>query len=305
MSAPLEQMNLNLLHSLDALLTERNVTRAAKLLGVTQSAMSRNLGSLRTLLRDDLLVRVGNTMQPTPYALSIQPGLRRNLADLQRLMRTAGSFDPATAEGSLRVAAPGHMAALIAPDLVDRIEQGAPGLRIRIEQLDAAGIVHSIEAGVDLAIGPLLDLGSAVEGTLVCRDGFACMVRKDHPIVTGDSIDLQTYLDSSHVVISPTGRGGNLVDHFLEGGVRRVVAEVESFLLAPAIIGSTDLILTAPRSALLAVDRGLSVKIVTSPFQLPALRIAAYWDPSRSDDPRVRWLLDSVRVSLKHRLGTG
>ena len=73
--------------------------------------MSRNLASLRTLLNDELLVRVGNEMQPTPYALSIQPGLRRNLADLQRLVRTGGTFDPGTADGTLRVAAPGHLAA--------------------------------------------------------------------------------------------------------------------------------------------------------------------------------------------------
>lgn len=88
MSTRLEQMNLNLLLSLDALLAEKNVTRAVKRLLVTQSAMSRNLASLRTLLTDELLVRVGNAMQPTPYALSIQSDLRRNLAELQRLVRT-------------------------------------------------------------------------------------------------------------------------------------------------------------------------------------------------------------------------
>ena len=301
MSAPLEQMNLNLLLSLDALLAEQNVTRAAQKLGVTQSAMSRNLASLRTLLNDELLVRVGNSMRPTPYALSIQSDLRRNLADLRRLVRTGGAFDPAIAEGTLRVAAPGHMGALVAPELVERIQRDAPGLRLRIEQLDAARIVHAIQDGVDLALGPMLDLGSAVERTFLYHDGFACLVSSNHPDVPGDAIDLETYLRCSHVVISPTGRGGTLVDDHLGGRTRRILAEVESFLLAPAIVASTQLVLTAPRSALLAVERELAVKVVTAPFELPALEIAAYWDPSRSDDARVRWILDSVRHSLKQR----
>ncbi len=299
MTTPLKQMNLNLLLSLDGLLAEQNVTRAAKKLGVTQSAMSRNLASLRTLLNDELLVRLGNGMQPTPYAQSIKAGLRRNLADLQRLVRTGGAFDPARAEGTLRVAAPGHMGALIVPDLIERIERDAPGLRLRIEQLDAARIVHAIQEGVDLALGPMLELGSAVQGTLVCRDAFACLVSTNHPDVPGDAIDLETYLRCSHVVISPTGRGGSLVDGHLGGRTRRVLAEVQSFLLAPAIVARTQLVLTAPRSAMFAVERELAVKVVAAPFDLPALKIAAYWDPSRSDDARVRWILDSVRESLK------
>ena len=302
MTTQLAQMNLNLLLSLDALLAEQNVTRAAKKLGVTQSAMSRNLASLRTLLNDELLVRVGNTMQPTPYALSIQIGLHHNLADLQRLVRTGGAFDPAVTGGTLRVAAPGHVAALIGPDLIDSIEQSAPGLRLRIEQLDAARIVHAIQEGVDLALGPLLDLGSAVEGTLIYRDEFACLVSSSHPDVPGDTIDLESYLKCSHVVISPTGRGGTLVDSHLDGRTRRVVAEVESFLLAPAIVANTQLVLTAPRSALVAAERDLAVKVVTAPFELPALKIAAYWDPSRTDDARVQWILASVRRSLKQGL---
>ena len=277
----------------------KNVTRAAKKLRVTQSAMSRNLGSLRDLLNDELLVRVGNVMSPTPYALSIQAGLHRNLADLQRLVRTGGAFDPALAEGTLRVAAPGHMAALIAPDLVTRIVESAPGLRLRIEQLDAARIVDAIDEGVDLALGPLLDLGSAVEGTRVWTDDFACLVRHDHPHVPGDSISLETYLSCSHVVISPTGRGGSLVDDHLSDHKRRVLAEVESFLLAPAIVAKTHLVLTAPRSALMAVEGDARVKVVTAPFELPALKIAAYWDPSRTHDARVQWILQSVRQSLK------
>ena len=298
MNPRLEQINLNLLLALDALLTEQNVTRAAKRLGLGQSAMSRNLGSLRSLLKDELLVRVGNTMQPTPYALSIQGGLRRNLADLQRLLRTGGGFDPATAEGSLRIASPGHIAALFLPELVARVEQEAPKLQIRIEQLDAASIHQAIQGGADLAIGPLLDLGSAVEGKLLCRDPFACLVRADHPVITGDSVDLETYLRCAHLVISPTGRGGSLVDAHLGERTRRVVVQAQSFLLAPVVVSRTDLVLTAPRSVLMSAEQDRGVKRVAAPLELPALKLAAYWDPRRGADPRVRWLLESVQHSL-------
>ena len=76
---------------------------------------------------------------------------------------------------------------------------------------------------------------------------------------------------------------------------------MQSFLLAPAIVARTQVVLTAPRSALLAVGRDLAVKVVTAPFERPALKIAAYWDPSRSDHARVRWILDSVRHSPKQQ----
>ena len=295
MTARFEQINLNLLVALDAMLAERNVTRAARRQGVTQSAMSRNLAALRTLLDDDLLIRVGNTMQPTAYALSIQDGLRRNLSGLQRLVRTSGPFDPAHAGGTLRVAAPGPVAAIVAPNLVEAIAHNDQGLRLRLEHLDAARVVDAIEDGVDLALGPLLDLGSAVEGVCVHRERFACLVHEDHPAAAHGALDLDSYLEGAHLLISPTGRGDAVVDEALGNRARRVVAEVESFLLAPAIVARTHLILTAPASMLLAAVQGLPVRMVTAPMGLPVLQIAAYWDPTRGADPRVQWLLAQIR----------
>lgn len=294
----LAQMNLNLLLSLDAMLVEGSVTQAAKRLGITQSAMSRNLAALRALLDDDLLVRVGNTMQPTPYARSIKEELRHNLAALERLVRTKGTFDPAKATGTLRVAAPGHLGAIIAPRLINRIEAEAPALRVRIEHLDAARIVTALRDGVDIALGPTLDLGSAVDGVTIFQDRFACLVSATHPHIRGASIDLDAYLKCAHLIISPTGRGGSRVDAHLDHGERRVVAEVESFLLAPSIVARTNLVLTAPRSAMISFDDDPKLRVIAAPFELPALNIAAYWEPSRVDDPRVHWLLESIRASL-------
>ena len=92
--------------------------------------------------------------------------------------------------------------------------------------------------------------------------------------------------------------GGSIVDDQLQSRPRRIVAEVESFLLAPAIVARTRLILTAPKSVLLTFHGNPSLKVVAAPFELPALNIAAYWDPSRNDDARVRWVLRDVRDSL-------
>ncbi len=300
MSSPrLEEINLNLLLALDVLLAEENVTRAAQRMGVTQSAMSRSLATLRTLFKDELLIRVGNEMQPTPYAAALKVGLRNNLADLQRLLRTAGVFDPSIEKGTIRIAAAGHLAALVGPHLVSTFENEAPGLDLRIEQLDGARLAGAIANGVDVALGPALDLGQVVDSRILFQDDFACLVRTDHPEVTGDSIDLDTYLGLNHIVISPTGRGDSIVDSELAPEhCRRVLVRVESFLLAPALVASTDLVLTAPRSSLMAAMLHHPVKIVPAPLALPSLRIAAYWDPRRKDDARMLWVLAALTSAL-------
>jgi len=301
MSRPLlSEFNLNLLLSLDALLQERNVTRAARRVGVSQSAMSRNLATLRSLFSDELLTRVGNDMRATPLAEELGPALGTCLTELERVVRTAGVFEPASARGTVRLAAPGHLGVWVAPALMRTFARDAPGLVLRVEQADDAQLGAAIAAGVDIALGPAIETSGALGSRVLFRDGFACLVRSEHPAAR-DGLDLETYLELSHIVISPTGRHGARVDEALrELGHRRHVAMwTQSFLLAPQTVAVTDHVLTAPRSVLLAAAKTMAVRLLEAPLELAPIRIAAYWDLRRSNDAQTMWLLEAVASAVQ------
>ena len=300
-SLRLEAINLNLLLALDALLEEGNVTRAAARVGIGQPAMSKSLGTLRELFADELLTRVGNEMRATPLAEALAPELRRAIADLRRVVRTAGPFVPADAHETLRIATPGHLAALAGPRLLARLHEQAPGVTLRIEDLPGSDPGRAIEAGADLALGPAKD-DATLASRVLARDGFACLLRRNHP--AGASFSLDTYLTLRHLVISPTGRGTSFVDEALGERVRTIAARVQSFVLAPTLVAESDLVLTAPRSALLAAARTLPVELVEAPLALPAITLAAYWDPRRDRDARTQWLLRLLGESLRAELDT-
>jgi len=299
----LNQLNLNLLLSLDALLREKSVTRAAKKVGISQPAMSQNLATLRELLGDKLLVRIGNKMASTPRAESIGPGLERCLEELLHVLSFGSSIDPLSMSTTLRVATGDHISALLGPALLERVMMLAPKTTLRLESLDVRTIGAALGSGsVDVAIGPTgLNAGN-LESRPAFADRFACLVRQDHAALNANRISLSRYLSLPHLLISPTGRGQSVVDMALAslGKVRKVAAHVASFLAAPILIAKTDLILTAPR-ANLVIMRDLPVRLVAAPLKLPRLEVSIYWDKRRSRDPVVEFVRDLVLGAIKQR----
>lgn len=292
----LRALNLNLLLALEALLQEVNVTRAARVAGVTQPAMSRSLAQLRDLMGDALLVRVGNEMRLTPRAERLWPALSRALGDLERLVIEGQAFDPQLASGELRVATGDYLAALLGPPLLGLLGREAPRLALRVEPLDVRHIARTLEEGADIAIGPKVPVEGGVASEALFEDRFACLVRADHPVV-GARLSLRRYLALSHVVISPTGAGQSVADRrLLEGGhaPRRIVARVPSFLVAPLYVAETDLVLTAPACSLRSAARWLPVRVVRAPLDLEPLEMRMYFDRRRGDDPRLTWLRQAV-----------
>lgn len=295
----LPSINVNLLVILDALLTEQNVTRAAKRVGISQSAMSHNLATLRELFDDALLTRTPTGMEPTQRALELGAPLRRALLSLQAAIQPPAGFEPSTSTRQFCIAAPDFITATVATRLLDAMGATAPGVDLVVRPMDWKRNVELLEnPEVDMIIGPKIASDVARQVNLF-QESFVCVVRKNHPSI-GEGVSLKEYAAAKHLMVSPTGIGSSLVDGELErnGLTRRIVLRVPSFLAAPIIVSQSDLMLTALRSSVEALAKPLGLRLMPAPFRVDALQVMATWNLAKEEDPGHCWLRGIVRDSL-------
>lgn len=299
MSNPLGAINMNLLVCLDALLGERNVTRAAQRVGISQSAMSHNLATLRSTLDDQLLVRSRDGLQLTPRAMSLVAPLREGLRMLEQVVAGGPDFEPKNTTRTFHIATADYLAAAIAPALMARFAAQAPGARLSMRPLVMGAIESALDDGdLDLVLGPRLQNGAAIMCRHLLADPFVCVMRADHPARTGDppTVSLDAYTAHPHVLVSPSGSGASAVDGALEqAGRSRVVAcRVASFLAAPFVVARTSMLLTAPRGCVAPLVSSLGLVICPPPLDLPPLEVFATWHQRDHADPAHQWLREVV-----------
>jgi DNA-binding transcriptional LysR family regulator len=289
-------IDLNLLTSLDVLLDEASVTRAAKRLGKTQPAVSHNLRRLRELLGDPLLVRTPRGMQATPRAHELRPAVRAALEAAETVLQAAPRFDPARAERSFVLAMADQAAFQLLPPLVQRLATAAPGitLQLRPPPVDLAAALS--EGELELAIGVFGDSPSGIRSELLWTETFACVVRRGGPGARGP-FDLRRYLARPHLLVAPRGRPGSIVDDLLARDHlrRRVAVVVPHFLVAPAIIAASDLIWTAPAGLAHALAARYALTVRPPPLAIPSFAIAMRWHLRIDRDPGLAWLRALLR----------
>jgi DNA-binding transcriptional LysR family regulator len=299
--APMNQVrisdaDLRLLRVLDCLLTTRQIARTAEILGVSPSAISHSLRLLRERLGDPILVRSQGQLQPTPLAIALQSSLRAGLLQLSGVLSQRLIFEPSTSTRTMSIAAPDHPLFTMMPPLVGMLRKTAPSLTIALRLIGptvlddlANGSLDVMLAGNDFAavLAPDPDL-------MRCRviaEPFLCVMRPDHPAAKTDTLDLEAYLNASHVLVSAsTGEHGNADDIIaISGYHRKVAATVPSLLTAAWIAAETDLIATLPEMvARRAVERGGAVTR-KPPIELPESIIYMWWHPRFQGDPAHIW----------------
>jgi DNA-binding transcriptional LysR family regulator len=291
----LRALDLNLLVALDALLAERNVTRAAARLNLSQSAMSAALGRLRKVFGDPLLLRTAGGMLPTSKALELAAPLRQVLADISHLVRAPGAFDPAAAEVIFTIAASDYVEYAILPQLVDFLEARAPRGRLAVRPMDFAAVGRQLESGeVDLGI-----LGAAfappnVRLRPLFQERFVCVVRREHPRVR-ERLTLDDFCELDHILVSPSGGGFTAQpDDALAaiGRSRHVRLSVPHFLLVPEILTRSDMLVVLPER--LARGYGERFRVFDLPFEMAPFTIVAIWHERTHRDPALAWLRQSV-----------
>ncbi|HEY8088844.1 MAG TPA: LysR family transcriptional regulator [Polyangiaceae bacterium] len=292
-------VDLNLLHSLDALLVERNVTRAAARVGITQSAMSHALGRLRLLTGDELLVRGPGGMVPTVRAEALSMPVRRALDEVARALAPAAAFDPRTAVTRLCIGTSDYGELVLLPRLVARLAREAPGVDLRVRTLGEDMPALLASGSIDLAVAPLMahDERPGIHGRKLFSDRFVCVVRRGHPLAK-KKLTLARFAAASHALIAPRGQEGGFVDDALArlGTRRRVAVAVPHFLIAPHLVASSDLLLTLARrvAAVLAAPLKLAVLAPPPELSLEGFTMSAVWHDRTHDDPAHRWLREVV-----------
>ncbi|WKT59441.1 LysR family transcriptional regulator [Microbulbifer thermotolerans] len=285
----LQQMDMNLFLVLEAIYSERNLTRAAQRLHITQPAVSNALARLRRTLDDPLFTRTPSGMQPTPLTERIMPKVQQGLALLGGSLNEQRQFDPAAARKTLRLSMNDMAETLLLPRLLERLQQLAPGIRVESyyvprDQLAKELATNTLDFGLDIP----LPTATQLKQQRLIRDRYLCMLRADHPLAKQDSLTLEQYLQLEHIHVSSRRSGPGLVDIALNklGRQREIKLRVQHYRVAPLVVLRSDLALTVPASL---ADQ-FPARRFELPFQIPQIDWHLLWHKNQHDDPANRWL---------------
>lgn len=294
----LASLNLNNLVSLDALLRDRNVSKAAARMGVTQSAMSHTLRALREMLGDPLLVRVGNEMVLTPFAEQVQVKLQRGLTELESVVSGRAAFDPSTITDTFTVATIDAIAALFAAPLLDEITREAPGAKLRIVPVEFTGMREQLgDRGVDIVVmSPLLPTDGLQTEPFGPLTTLSVVCRRDHPVIN-KRVSPAQFCRLPHAILNMTGDGPSYIDAILEreGKSRTVVARVPYLASLAEILTTSDCLTSLPTVVGLYLAERWPLTLHTFPFSYEQAPLLMFWHPRFEADPSHLFLRSAVR----------
>jgi DNA-binding transcriptional LysR family regulator len=292
-------LDLNLLTALDVLLTERNVTRAARRLNISQPALSARLARLRDLLGDQLLIPVHRGMVPTRYAESLQDALHESIERVRAVVVERAPFDPAAAELTFSIAASDYAQYAALMLLQRALAREAPRVRLSWWPIDVRTVARELEHGdVDLAIlKPELAPATARRSKLY-HERYVVIARLGHPQVRG-AIDLESFCSLDHAVTSPQpGSFEGATDLALAalGRTRRVTLSAPGFLIVPEIVASSDIIAVVPER--IARGRADELQVLEPPLAIPGFDVLMLWHDRTANDPARLWLRERLSAVL-------
>ena len=287
--------DLNLLVTLDVLLAEGSVARAARRLRLSPSAMSRALQRLRDTTGDPLLVRAGRGLVATPRALELREEVGRIVEEARAVLRPAEALDLASLARTFTIRSSEGFVETFGPGLIDQVGAVAPGVRLRFVQKPDRDSAPLRDGTVDLETGVVgKTTGPEIRAQSLFRDRFVGAVRIGHPFCKGEITALR-YAEARHVSVSRQGIDKSAIDAALEtlGLERRIVASVGGFSAALALARSTDLIATVPERHTGAARAGMHS--FPLPVPMPDITVSLLWHPRLDADPAHRWLRGCLR----------
>lgn len=287
--------DLNLLVTLDVLLTECSVTAAGRRLQLSPSAMSRALSRLRETLGDPLLVRAGRNLVPTPRAIAMRDDVRALVQSADALMRPAVKLDLARLTRTFTVRTSDGFVESFGPALIERTSREAPNVQLRFLHKANKDGAPLRDGSIDLDTGVVdADTSPELRTLALFHDRFVGVVHGEHPLCA-KKITAARYAQCRHVAFSRRGRPHGRIDESLAalGLERKVVTVVSTFTTALALARSTDLVATVPEHHTRSLRDGLFSFAL--PFEAPELTVSLLWHPRLDADPAHRWLRELVR----------
>lgn len=298
----LRSLDLNLLVALDALLSERHVTRASKRVGLSQPAMSNALGRLRRVFNDELLVRTATGMKATPRAMELVDPLRQVLRQVERVLEGDSGFDPHASDRTFNIRMSDVLACLILPPLM-ALQPQLSQLSFNVLHMPPTTTFNALERDeIDMAISMGLDASTSIRSAKLMDDRMVCLMREAHPIA-GRRFTLDRFIAQGHVKVSMSPTDMRFVDDVLAGlGHQRAIAlNVPHWLVVPHVLKATDLLAVMPgRLAAALMDDGLRQREL--PFPSAPFAWTMYWHRRYDRSQASLWLRDQLtRVCAKLR----
>ncbi|MEM5370552.1 LysR family transcriptional regulator [Paraburkholderia azotifigens] len=290
MQSDIRTIDLNLLRTLDALLDERNVTKAAQRLSLTQPAVSGMLTRLRESFDDPLFVRTQRGIVPTMRALELAAPLKQILGEIDVLLRPQ-AFDPATAELTLTIASTDYALQAVVLPFLEALRRKAPGVRVAVVPVQDALLQTQFERGeIDLALVTRDSALPELHARRLFDERYVCVMRARHPDAQGGALSLERFCELDHALVSYSGgsfRG--VTDEALArlGRERRVTVSVTSFLVLPRILKSSDLIAVVPERL---VVRSQGLATLEPPLEIPGFTKTVAWHERTHRAPAYRWV---------------
>lgn len=297
----LHRLDLNLLRTLDVLLSENNVTRAAQRLNLSQPSVSIQLARLREIFADPLLMPGPRGMQPTARADELRQPLRAALAALEQAVAPVAPFAPATAAETWRVAATDYMASAILLPMLGRLRLASPGSRLAVFELQPARLEQQAASDtVDLFFHTREGAPPGLHQRLLFRERYVLAGRAEHPALR-PGLSLETFCQLEHVIVSPDGGGFSAAtDTALAnlGLARRVVLSVPHFLFMLETLRNSDLVAVLPERLV----RGQSgLEVVEPPLAVAGFEMLMLWHERWHRDPAHQWLRQFIVNSLEEQ----
>jgi DNA-binding transcriptional LysR family regulator len=292
----LSGINLNLLVALDALLTERSVTRAALRLGLSQPAMSNALARLRDMFADPLLVRTPQGLAPTTRGHELAQPVRQALDQISRVVQLGVPFDAATSTRTFALATTDYGSMVVLPRLLHRLENVAPRVRLHVRPLRGLDVRTAFQEGdLDLAITWRIEAANFDHAGFYTRtlfeDRLVCVVRKGHPTAR-EPLTMKQFTELDHIVVAPSEEFQPIVDVVLGENrlQRKVAALLPHFLATPFVVAQSDRLATVAERIITALGDTLPLRVLKPPVTLPPLVVRLVWHERTHLDPANVWL---------------
>lgn len=297
------RIDLKLLIIFDALMTERNVTRAAERVGMSQPALSNALARLRHFLKDDLFIRSPEGMRPTPRALELAVPVGHALRQLQEALEPR-QFDPGTARRSFRLALSPHTELVLLPHLIRRLQDEAPGIDLHVFPKSNALVAAQLDANeIDFAIGAIPDAPKRFMRLDLMQDRYHCIMRPDHPLAH-EELTVERYLEARHVLVHPVGAFSDLVDAALQkrGLARKKTLTTNQYAAAFEIVAHTDLTTTLLGGIYQVLKNNYRYGMVAKTAPVPPLTISLFWHEGLTNHPAYDWMRDKIAETCREIL---
>lgn len=307
MPTPAPLLDTKLLRILDEILTQRNVSKAARNLGMSQPAVSAALRKIRETVKDPLVVSDGKGLVLTTRAQQIHPMVKQALANIEAVVSSSIPFDPGSADNMFKIASSDNVVHHVFTELISEVHRTAPKISLEFsafgQNFDPFTALK--EGQIDVVIGNWAELPENLHASLLYEDKMVCLLRRDHPLASGMTRD--QYLAADHIGPTPhsVGKRG-VVDQYLSRHrlKRNLKTCVPFFSLTPYALVNTDLIATMNESMARFYAESLGLRVVDAPLPFPGVRYVQLWHDRTHSSPALGWLRSKISQAAGRVPGT-